>query len=144
MSIPIRLRPRSALRPAAPALAVLVAACAAAGPTRPPPADAGPSAGSSSAGVATPSPTGAVEAPRIVERDGRYALLVDGEPYLMLVAQANNSSNYPAALPALWAAAEDLHANTIQMPIAWAQVEPVEGEFDFSFVDTLLEQARAR
>lgn len=82
--------------------------------------------------------------PEIVERDGRFALMVDGALYLMLVAQANNSSNYPAALPAVWAAAEDLHANTVQMPIAWGQVEPVEGEFDFSFVDTLLAQARER
>lgn len=82
--------------------------------------------------------------PEIVERDGRFALMVGGSPYLALVAQANNSSNYPAALPAVWAAAEDLHANTVQMPIAWAQIEPVENEFDFSFVDTLLEQARAR
>ena len=34
--------------------------------------------------------------PRIVESNGRHALLVDDQPFLMLGAQTNNSSNYPA------------------------------------------------
>jgi beta-galactosidase GanA len=84
------------------------------------------------------------EPPRLTEKGGRHALLVDGEPFLMLVAQANNSSNYAAALPQVWPAVEFLHANTLQMPVAWEQIEPEEGRFDFSFVDTLLSGARER
>ena len=82
--------------------------------------------------------------PEIVTRDGRSALLVDGAPYLILGAQANNSSNYPDALPGVWPAVAKLRANTLLMPIGWEQVEPVEGKFDFAFVDTLLAQARER
>jgi beta-galactosidase GanA len=89
-------------------------------------------------------PATAQELPRLVSRDGRHALLVDGTPFLMLGAQANNSSNYPEMLPKVWPVIEAMHANTLEMPIAWEQVEPVEGQFDFSFLDTLVEQARAR
>jgi beta-galactosidase GanA len=78
-----------------------------------------------------------------VEKNGRHALLVDGAPFLILGAQANNSSNWPAALPQVWPAIERLGANTLEMPISWEQIEPQEGRFDFSFVDTLIHEARA-
>jgi beta-galactosidase GanA len=81
--------------------------------------------------------------PALVEKDGRYALVVDGKPYLVLGAQANNSSNYAAMLPKVWPAVSRMRANTLVMPVAWEQVEPREGEFDFSFVDRLIEEARA-
>ena len=80
--------------------------------------------------------------PKIVEQGGRHALMVDGAPFLMLSAQVNNSSGWPAMLPKVWPAVAQLHANTVEVPIAWQQIEPREGQFDFSFLDTLLAQAR--
>jgi beta-galactosidase GanA len=82
------------------------------------------------------------QSPQLIEHDGRHALLVDGVPFLMLAAQANNSSNYPAMLPRVWPVIEQLHANTLEIPVAWEQIEPLEGHFDFSYVDTLLAEAR--
>ncbi len=82
------------------------------------------------------------EVPRLVRQQERYGLFVDGKPYLILGAQVNNSSNYPAMLPQVWPAIEQVHANTVLVPVAWEQVEPRQGQFDFSFVDTLLDQAR--
>jgi len=82
--------------------------------------------------------------PEVVKQDGRYALMVDGAPFLMLSAQVNNSSSWPAMLPKVWPAVAQLHANTVEVPIAWQQIEPREGAFDFSFLDTLLAQARER
>ena len=83
------------------------------------------------------------ELPHFVAGNGRHALVVDGEPFLILGAQANNSSNYPSALHHVWPAIEQMHANTLEIPVAWEQIEPVEGQFAFGYVDELLRQARA-
>ena len=44
------------------------------------------------------------EMPRLVRKEGRYALMVDGQPFLILGAQINNSSAWPAVLPQVWPA----------------------------------------
>jgi beta-galactosidase GanA len=92
----------------------------------------------------SPAHATATVLPRIVKQDGHFALLVDGAPYWMLSAQVNNSSSWPAMLPKVWPAMSQLHANTVEVPIAWQQIEPLEGQFDFSFLDTLLAQARSQ
>jgi beta-galactosidase GanA len=84
----------------------------------------------------------ATEVPRLVTRDGHHALMVDGAPWLMLGAQVNNSSNYPAMLPKVWPTIHAMHANTVEVPIAWEQIERTEGQFDFSFLNQLLAEAR--
>jgi Domain of unknown function (DUF5597)/Glycosyl hydrolases family 35 len=80
--------------------------------------------------------------PALIEKNGRHTLLVDGKPFLMLGGQAHNSSAWPAMLPQLWLSVENLHANTLEVPIYWEQVEPRQDQFDFSLIDTLLQQAR--
>jgi beta-galactosidase GanA len=88
-------------------------------------------------------PCAAAELPHIVRTSaGKHMFVVDGQPFLMLAGQAHNSSNYPAILPKVWPVMRQLHANTLEIPVAWEQVEPVEGQFDFSYLDTLLAQAR--
>ncbi len=80
--------------------------------------------------------------PQVIRKDGRHALMVDGAPFLILGAQAHNSSGWPAMLPKVWPAVEYLHANTLEIPIYWEQFEPRPGEFDYSMVDTIITQAR--
>lgn len=84
------------------------------------------------------------DTPRLEKKGARHALIVDGAPFLILGAQANNSSNYPAALPDIWSVVDRMLANTLEIPVAWEQIEPREGEFDFSYLDALLPQARER
>ncbi|MGZ3749779.1 MAG: GH35 family beta-galactosidase [Mucilaginibacter sp.] len=80
--------------------------------------------------------------PSIVEKNGRHTLLVDGKPFLILGGQAHNSSAWPGMLPQLWSAVEKMHANTLEVPIYWEQIETRRGVFDFSMIDKLLIQSR--
>ncbi|MGD0890977.1 MAG: DUF5597 domain-containing protein [Terracidiphilus sp.] len=83
----------------------------------------------------------AVEAPKLVQKDGHYALLVDGRPYLVLGGQIHNSSSWPSELPQVWESMASLHANTVEAPVYWEQFEPQPGHFDFTNVDQVVEGA---
>ncbi|PYV52934.1 MAG: glycosyl hydrolase [Acidobacteria bacterium] len=82
------------------------------------------------------------EAPRFVEKGGRWALLVDGQPYLILGGQVHNSSGWPSELPAVWKSLAELHANTVEAPVYWEQMEPQEGEFSWDNVDAVIKGGR--
>jgi hypothetical protein len=90
-----------------------------------------------------PSYSSAVEAPKLVQKDGRYALMVDGRPYLILGGQIHNSSAWAFELPQVWESMAALHANTVEAPVYWEQLEAQEGHFDFTNVDQIVEGARA-
>jgi hypothetical protein len=85
----------------------------------------------------------AVEAPKLVEKDGRFALMVDGKPYLILGGQIHNSSGWPSELPQVWQSMASLHANTLEAPVYWEQLEAQPGRFDYSNVDAIVQGARA-
>jgi beta-galactosidase GanA len=85
----------------------------------------------------------ASELPRISKSGDSGQLIVDGKPYLILGGELGNSSAGTAAqadniLPRLAA----MHVNTVLMPVAWEQVEPSEGAFDFSILDHWIDNAR--
>jgi hypothetical protein len=82
--------------------------------------------------------------PHLIHKNGRHALIVDGQPFLMLGAQCNNSSAWPATLPKVWSAMEALNVNTLEIPIYWEQFEPQPGKYDYSVMDVIITQARER
>jgi Domain of unknown function (DUF5597)/Beta-galactosidase len=82
--------------------------------------------------------------PRLVQKDGRFALFVDDAPFLILGVEDQDlglESSWPLH-PKDWAAMEYLHANTIEIPIYWDQIEPQPGKFDYASIDRLLTEAR--
>ena len=81
--------------------------------------------------------------PQLVQQDGRATLMVDGASWFILGAQVDNSSGWPQRLDAVWPAAEALRLNTLEVPVYWEQLEPKRGAFDFTVVDSILQQARA-
>lgn len=85
----------------------------------------------------------AADRPQLVEKDGRFALLVDGQPYLILGGQIHNSSGWPSELPEVWESMAALHANTVEAPVYWEQFEPQPGKYDFTNIDAIVDGARA-
>ncbi len=92
-------------------------------------------------GLAIAQPT-ATPLPKIKNVGGHFQLTVDGKPYFIFGGQCHNSSNWPAALPEVWRTMEEMHANTLEIPIYWEEVEARQGEYDFTSVQRLLDQAR--
>ena len=85
----------------------------------------------------------AKDLPRIGKSESGGQLIVDGKPFLILGGELGNSSAGSAAqadtiLPRL----ARLHVNTVLMPVAWEQLEPVEGQFDTSILDHWIDVAR--
>lgn len=81
--------------------------------------------------------------PRVRIQNGASQLIVDGKPFLILGGELGNSSAGTAAqadsiLPRL----ARLHLNTVLMPVAWDQLEPAEGHFDYSILDHWIAVAR--
>ncbi|RYD54087.1 MAG: hypothetical protein EOP60_08635 [Sphingomonadales bacterium] len=75
-------------------------------------------------------------------KDGR--LIVDGKPFLILGGELGNSSaSHREWLRPKWAKLKAANLNTVLAPISWELIEPVEGKFDFSSMDWLIEDARA-
>ena len=83
--------------------------------------------------------------PRIAaDEKGIKTLFLDGKPFLMRGGELHNSSASSASYmeKEVWPYLRELHMNTVLLPVAWEDIEPEEGAFDFSLLETLLQQAR--
>lgn len=81
--------------------------------------------------------------PHMEKHGTTFQLIVNGKPLLMLGGETGNSSasdlNYMAKI---WPAVAKMHLNTLVVPIYWEFLEPEEGEFDFTLVDSIITSAR--
>jgi Domain of unknown function (DUF5597)/Beta-galactosidase len=81
--------------------------------------------------------------PRIERVGNQYHLLVDGQPFLMLGAQAHNSSATSAQdLEPFWKSLVGIHGNTAEVPLYWEVIEPEPGRFDLHLIDDIVAGAR--
>ena len=94
------------------------------------------------AGSAVATPLAAQDSRFVGTAAGKPTLRVDGQPFLLLGIQLNNSSGFPDEMRRLAPAIARSHANIVMAPVGWETVEPVEGRFDWAVVDGLIAEAR--
>jgi beta-galactosidase GanA len=82
--------------------------------------------------------------PQLRTLESHTQLLVDGAPFLMVAGELHNSSaSAPDYFRSAMQHAKAMNINTVIVPIAWEQLEPQEGVYDFDCVDFILEDAEA-
>jgi hypothetical protein len=70
-------------------------------------------------------------------------LIVDGKPFLMLAGElGNNTATSLEYMKGVWPKLIDTKLNSVLAAVSWAQVEPVEGKFNFSVLDSVIRGAR--
>lgn len=83
------------------------------------------------------------QTPYLVKQGRTTQLVVDGKPFLILGGELHNSSSsHMQYMQPLWERLVALHLNTVLAPVSWELIEPEEGVFDFSLVDSLIQEAR--
>ncbi|MCX7984487.1 MAG: DUF5597 domain-containing protein [Bacteroidetes bacterium] len=83
------------------------------------------------------------EVPFLRKQGSATQLVVHGKPVLMLAGELGNSSaSDPIFLQSLFPRLKQMNLNTVLVPVYWELVEPQEGKFDFSLVDSAITYAR--
>src|SRR5215510_3225190 len=81
--------------------------------------------------------------PRLIKNGNHVQLLVDNKPFLVLGGELGNSSaSSNEYMRPIWPKLKQMNLNTVIAPVYWELMEPEEGKFDFSLLDTLLKNAR--
>ena len=85
----------------------------------------------------------ATNIPRLV-KNGKYVqLIVDSKPFLVLGGELGNSSaSSNEYMRPIWPKLKQMNLNTVIAPVYWELMEPGEGKFDFTLVDSLVRNAR--
>lgn len=85
----------------------------------------------------------AAQESRLQRQGTATQLMVDGKPFLILGGELGNSSASCARdIERIFPKLERMGLNTVLVPAYWDLTEPVEGQFDFSLTDKVIEQAR--
>ena len=81
--------------------------------------------------------------PFLHESPAGKQLVVDGEAFLILGAELQNSSMSSANfMKEVWPKLAAAHVNTVLGAVPWDMIEPEEGEFTFDELDSVIKGAR--
>ena len=82
--------------------------------------------------------------PRLEHRgNGSARIVANGNPMLMIGGEMGNSSaSVPEDVKRHFSHLHQMGLNTVLVPLSWELVEPQEGKFDMSSLDTILAEAR--
>jgi len=80
--------------------------------------------------------------PHLEKRGLATQLIVDGKPFLALGGELlNSSSSGLRYMDTIWPKLEKMNMNTVLGGVSWDLIEPVEGKFDFTTVDSMIQNA---
>ena len=81
--------------------------------------------------------------PHLEKQGTATQLIVDGKPFLMLGGELYNSSSSSLDyMRPIWPRLAAIPLNTVLTPLSWELIEPKEGQFDFTLLDGLIQDAR--
>ena len=81
--------------------------------------------------------------PHLKKHGDSFQLIVNGKPILMLAGETGNSSASDLKyMDSIWPKIVKMHLNTLVVPVYWELIEPKEGQFDFTLVDSIITAAR--
>jgi beta-galactosidase GanA len=81
--------------------------------------------------------------PHLEKSHNRTQLIVNGKPFLILGGELHNSSTSTTTyMQPIWEQMKKKNLNTVIAPVYWELLEPEEGRFDFTLVDSMLAGAR--
>ncbi len=77
--------------------------------------------------------------PHLKKQGSTCQLIVKGKPFLMLAGETGNSSASDLHyMNKIWPKIVKMHLNTLVVPVYWELIEPKEGEFNFTLVDSII------
>jgi beta-galactosidase GanA len=77
--------------------------------------------------------------PHLQKKGTTKELIVDDKPFLVLGGELGNSTaSSMEYMRPFWSKFTTMHLNTILSPVYWELMEPEEGKFDFTLVDSII------
>jgi beta-galactosidase GanA len=85
----------------------------------------------------------ASDIPHLQKQGTATQLIVDGKPFLAVTGEmGNNTATSLENMQPIWSRLVAGNLNCVLAAVHWAQLEPVEGQYEFALVDGLIQEAR--